>query len=134
MMNQAIKVVLSEEATKQYEELNRIVGEELRKGITNSIHQQLLKSIKQKSELLKINPQAGMHIPKKLIPKGRANDVFLDLIQEGNLGLMKAVERYDVSFNTRFSTYASFWINQSLYRYVHHNKLMRAPDDVSQKM
>ena len=55
-MNKAIRVVLSEEAAKQYEELNKIVGEEIKKGVTNSIHQQLLKSIKQKSELLKINP------------------------------------------------------------------------------
>ncbi|MBI3190234.1 hypothetical protein HYZ41_00870 [archaeon] len=42
---------------------------ELKKGVTNSIHQQLLKSIRQKAELLKINPQAGIHIPKSLIPK-----------------------------------------------------------------
>jgi len=68
MMNKTIKVVLSEEATKQYEELNKVVGEEIKKGITNSIHQQLLKSIKQKTELLKINPQAGTHVPKSLIP------------------------------------------------------------------
>src|SRR3989338_9632062 len=69
MMNKAIRVVLSEEAAKQYEELNRIVGEEIKKGVTNSIHQQLLKSIKQKTEFLKINPQAGIHIPKSIIPK-----------------------------------------------------------------
>jgi len=68
-MNKTIKVSLSEEANKQYEELNQIVGGEIKKGIKNSIHQQLLKSIKQKSELLKINPQAGIHISKKLIPK-----------------------------------------------------------------
>ena len=64
-----IKVVLSEDANKQYENLNKIVGEELQKGVANSVHQQLLKSIKQKIELLKINPQAGIHIQKSLIPK-----------------------------------------------------------------
>ncbi|MFH0949393.1 MAG: hypothetical protein V1802_02810 [Candidatus Aenigmatarchaeota archaeon] len=80
MMNKTIKVILSEEARKQYEELNRIVGEEIKKGITNSIHQQLLKSIKQKTELLKINPQAGIHIPKKLIPK-----VYIDKYDADNL-------------------------------------------------
>lgn len=63
-----IKVVLSEEANKQYQELNKIVGEETEKGITNSIHQQLLKSIKEKIELLKLNPQAGVHISRILIP------------------------------------------------------------------
>lgn len=79
-MNKTIKVILSEEATKQYEELNRIVGDEVKKGITNSIHQQLLKSIKQKTGLLKINPQAGIHIPKKLMPK-----VYVDKYDADNL-------------------------------------------------
>lgn len=69
MTNKTIKVILSEEAAKQYKELNKIVGDEIKKSVTNSIHQQLLKSINQKKELLKINPQAGIHIPKSLIPK-----------------------------------------------------------------
>src|SRR3989338_5978926 len=68
-MPKTIKVLLSEEANRQYEELNRIVGEEIKKGITNSFHQQLLKSINQKKELLKINTQAGIHVQKSLIPK-----------------------------------------------------------------
>ena len=68
-MTKSVKVLFSEEANKQYEELNRVVGEDIKKGITNSFHQQLLKSINQKKELLKINPQAGIHIPKSLIPK-----------------------------------------------------------------
>jgi len=68
-MKKVIRVILSEEASKQYEELNRIAGEEIKKGVTNSFHQQLLKSINQKKELLKINPQAGIHVPKSLIPK-----------------------------------------------------------------
>lgn len=80
MMNKAIVVILSEEATKQYEELNKVVGEEIKKGVTNSIHRQLLKSIKQKSQLLKINPHAGIHIPKSLIPK-----VYVDKYDVNNL-------------------------------------------------
>src|SRR3989338_8275028 len=82
-MAKTIKVLLSEEANKQYEELNKIVGEEIKKGVSNSIHQQLLKSINQKKELLKINPQAGTHVPKKLIPK-----VYIDKYDADNLWKM----------------------------------------------
>ncbi|MCX6815890.1 MAG: hypothetical protein NT120_03495 [Candidatus Aenigmarchaeota archaeon] len=77
-MGKPIRIVLSEEASIQYGELNKIVGEETRKGITNSIHQQLLKSIKQKIELLKINPQAGIHVPKNLMPKIYVNKYDVD--------------------------------------------------------
>jgi len=67
-MKKNVRVILSEDAIKQYNELNSIVSEEVKKGITNSIHQQLLRSINQKKDLLKINPQAGSHIPRPLIP------------------------------------------------------------------
>ena len=43
-------------------------------------------------------------------------NAFFDLIQEGNLGLMKAVERYDVSKGFKFSTYATYWIKQAISR------------------
>ena len=67
-MKKNVRVILSEDAIKQYNELNSIVSEEVKKGITNSIHQQLLRSINQKKDLLKITPQAGSHIPRPLIP------------------------------------------------------------------
>lgn len=67
-MKKNVRVVLSEDATRQFEELNRIAGEEINRGVNNSFHQQLLKSIRQKTELLKINPQAGIHIHKIMIP------------------------------------------------------------------
>ncbi|MDO8516802.1 MAG: hypothetical protein Q7S33_01635 [Nanoarchaeota archaeon] len=63
-----IKVKLSEEADKVYQELNKIVGEERLKGIESSFHQTLLRSINRARDLLKQNPFAGDQVPKKLIP------------------------------------------------------------------
>jgi len=57
------------DAANEWERLNRVVAEEKSKGIDNSENQRLLKSIKQKIELIKINPQYGDSVSKKLIPK-----------------------------------------------------------------
>lgn len=63
------RVIITGLAKEEFEDLNRIVGEEIAKGITHSDHQILLNSIKQKIELLKNNPEYGIHIPKDRIPK-----------------------------------------------------------------
>lgn len=67
--NKEVIVKLSEEANEVYEELNKIVGEEKKKGIESSFHQSLLRSIKRVKELLKENPFAGDQILKRQIPK-----------------------------------------------------------------
>lgn len=56
-------------AAEEFEKLNKIVGEEQANNITNSEHQQLLKSVKQKIELIKANPQYGDAVPKALVKK-----------------------------------------------------------------
>ncbi|MBN2101986.1 MAG: hypothetical protein JW716_03895 [Candidatus Aenigmarchaeota archaeon] len=63
------KVIITGEAKEEFDDLNKLVGEEISKGITNSDHQTLLNSIKQKIELLRDNPQYGIHIPKDRTPK-----------------------------------------------------------------
>ena len=62
-------VSITELAKEELEELNKVVGEEIIKGITSSDHQTLLNSIKQKIEFLKENPQYGIHVPKNKIPQ-----------------------------------------------------------------
>lgn len=56
------------------------------------------------------------------------NIPLMDLIQEGNMGLMKAVERYEVDRGFKFSTYATWWIRQSISRFIsNHSKTIRIP-------
>jgi len=66
-----------------------------------------------KNRFVKSNLRLVASMAKKYAGRGIP---FLDLIQEGNLGLMKAVERYDHSRGYRFSTYACWWINQAMIR------------------
>ncbi len=63
-----IKVVLSEEATEEYNELNRIVGDELQRGVTSSVHQSIFRSVERVKGWLKENPFAGEQVQKSLIP------------------------------------------------------------------
>jgi RNA polymerase primary sigma factor len=66
-----------------------------------------------RARFIRANTQLVVSIAKKYRGHGVP---FLDLIQEGNLGLMKAVDKYDFRHGTRFSTYATWWIRQSVTR------------------
>ena len=79
------KVKITGEAKEEFEELNKVVGEEIAKGITSSDHQTLLRSIKQKVELLKANPEYGTHIPKDRIPKEYVRDYDVTNLWKVNL-------------------------------------------------
>jgi hypothetical protein len=64
-----VRIQLVANAAEEFERLNKVVDEERSKGIANSEHQQLLKSIKQKVELIRANPQYGSHVPVLLIKR-----------------------------------------------------------------
>ena|SRR3989338_7083004 len=69
-----VKVVLSANATEQFNELNRIVGEELQRGVTSSVHQSILRSIERVKGWLKDNPFVGDQVKKGQIPDCYIND------------------------------------------------------------
>src|SRR5260221_13817645 len=68
-----------------------------------------------RDHLVRANLRLVVNIARGYQNKGLS---LQDLIAEGNLGLLRAVEGYDPSMNTRFSTYAAFWIKQSMKRAV----------------
>ena len=98
-------------------------------GTVRNIHQQIKKGERisnlAKNHMIEANLRLVMAIAKKYTNRGLH---FLDLIEEGNLGLMKAVDKFEYRRGFKFSTYATWWIRQAITRSIaDHARTIRVP-------
>jgi RNA polymerase primary sigma factor len=104
----------AQKKTKKVEEEARLTEEVLRATV-REIHEGERVAEKAKAELTEANLRLVVSIGKKYTNRGLQ---FLDVVQEGNIGLMKAVDKFDYKRGFKFSTYATWWIRQAITRAI----------------
>ena len=93
-----------------------VLAKRIENGLNNPNNRKLvLDGIDAKNELISANLRLVVAIAKKYTGRGM---LFLDLIQEGNMGLIKAVDKFDYTKGFKFSTYATWWIRQAITRAI----------------
>ncbi len=110
----SILIQASQRKVKRVEEEAKLSEDQLRTTYRD-IHEGERMAERAKSELVEANLRLVVSIAKKYTNRGLQ---FLDLIQEGNIGLMKAVDKFEYKRGYKFSTYATWWIRQAITRAI----------------
>lgn len=117
--NRCIEKVQKGNAAAEQLETLRVIAEESGNAVDPEIKKDLMKTIeagrRAKDKVVEGNLRLVVSIAKKYINSADSM-VFMDLIQEGNIGLMRSIDSFDISRNVKFSTYATFWIRQNITR------------------
>lgn len=117
--NRCIEKVQKGNAAAEQLETLRVIAEESGNAVDPEIKKDLMKTIeagrRAKDRVVEGNLRLVVSIAKKYINSADSM-VFMDLIQEGNIGLMRSIDSFDISRNVKFSTYATFWIRQNITR------------------
>ena len=109
-----IKVDEAQKCIKEIKGRTNMNHRELKETLAH-VQDRIEKSKRAKSELIEANLRLVVSIAKKYTNRGLQ---FLDLIQEGNIGLMKAVDKFEYQRGYKFSTYATWWIRQAITRAI----------------
>lgn len=103
----------------------KILGQEIKEGDKK-------RALIAKKKLVQANLRLVVSIAKKYVGQGI---LFMDLVQEGSLGLIRAAERFDYSKGFKFSTYATWWIKQTIVRAIANNsRTIRIPVHMADKI
>jgi len=130
-LNKKVLEEIIRKVSKEIDFLDEKEADTVRKKLKEiAVIENGLKTVK--NRLIQANLRLVINIAKKYLNRGLS---FLDLIQEGNMGLMKAAEKYDYQKGYKFSTYSTWWIRQAITRAIaDYARTIRVPVHVLETM